>query len=77
MLRRYWPCSPIDCVILISFQYFPYLLDITRRGEYDPSFMFTYEDYFENIAKDYAKFNSHELPGGLKVCLITAFGRAL
>jgi threonine dehydrogenase-like Zn-dependent dehydrogenase len=57
-------------------QYFPYLLEIAARGEYDPSFMFTYEDNFENIASDYAKFNNHEIPGGLKVCLVTAFGRS-
>ena len=38
--------------------------------------MFTYEDKFENIAADYAKFNNHEIPGGLKVCLVTAFGRS-
>lgn len=76
MLRRYRLCLPVDCVILMTFQYFPYLLDITKRGEYDPSFMFTYEDDFENIVMDYAKFNNHELPGGLKVCLATAFGRS-
>ncbi|PMD29498.1 S-glutathione dehydrogenase [Hyaloscypha variabilis F] len=62
---------------LYAQKYFPYLLEITARGEYDPSFMFTYEDDFENIASDYAKFNSHEIPGGLKVCLVTAFGRTL
>ncbi|PVH71754.1 S-glutathione dehydrogenase [Cadophora sp. DSE1049] len=62
---------------LYAQKYFPYLLDITKRGEYDPSFMFTYEDEFENIVADYAKFNKHELPGGLKVCLTTAFGRSL
>lgn len=57
------------------FQYFPYLLDITVKNEYDPSFMFTHEDDFENISDDYAKFNTHEIPGGLKVCLVTEFGR--
>ncbi|KAE9377498.1 S-glutathione dehydrogenase [Stipitochalara longipes BDJ] len=61
---------------LYAQKYFPYLLDITKKGEYDPSFMFTYEDDFENIVTDYAKFNKHELPGGLKVCLATAFGRS-
>ncbi|PQE13274.1 hypothetical protein CJF32_00010636 [Rutstroemia sp. NJR-2017a WRK4] len=61
---------------LYAQKYFPYLLDITKNGEYDPSFMFTYEDDFENISTDYAKFNSHEIPGGLKVCLTTAFGRS-
>jgi threonine dehydrogenase-like Zn-dependent dehydrogenase len=76
MRRRYETNLSVDCVILMAFQYFPYLLDITKNGEYDPSFMFTYEDDFENIATDYAKFNSHEIPGGLKVCLTTAFGRS-
>jgi threonine dehydrogenase-like Zn-dependent dehydrogenase len=57
------------------FQYFPYLLDITVKHEYDPSFMFTHEDDFENISANYAKFNTHEVPGGLKVCLTTEFGR--
>lgn len=37
--------------------------------------MFTHEDDFENISDDYAKFNTHEIPGGLKVCLVTEFGR--
>merc|ERR1711939_331645 len=50
--------------------------DIIKDGKYDPSFMFTCEDDFENIAADYAKFNNHEIPGGLKVCLTTAFGRS-
>jgi len=61
---------------LYAQKYFPYLLDITKDGKYDPSFMFTYEDDFENIAANYAKFNNHEIPGGLKVCLATAFGRS-
>lgn len=61
---------------LTSVQYFQYLLDITKKGEYDPSFMFTYEDDFENIEEDYAKFNKHEIPGGLKVCLTTGFERS-
>lgn len=34
-------------------------------------------DDFENIGADYAKFHEHTLPGGLKVCLQTAFGRSL
>jgi threonine dehydrogenase-like Zn-dependent dehydrogenase len=76
MLRKYEPHFPVECVILMTSQYFPYLLDITKSGEYDPSFVFTYEDDFENIATDYAKFNNHELPGGLKVCLATTFGRS-
>jgi hypothetical protein len=38
--------------------------------------MFTYENEFENIAEEYHKFAQHEVPGGLKVCLVTAFGRS-
>jgi hypothetical protein len=38
--------------------------------------MFTYEDKFENIAEEYHKFARHEVPGGLKVCLVTSFGRS-
>ncbi|EHK96597.1 putative Zinc-type alcohol dehydrogenase-like protein [Glarea lozoyensis 74030] len=61
---------------LYAQKYFPLLLDLTTSGNYDPSFMFTYEDDFENVAVDYEKFNNHEVPGGLKVCLVTAFGRS-
>lgn len=39
--------------------------------------MFTHTDDFENISEDYAKFNKHEIPGGLKVCLVTKYGREL
>lgn len=60
---------------LINHQYFPFLLDITLKGQYDPAFVFTHEDAFENVSENYAKFNNHETPGGLKVCLTTAFGR--
>lgn len=38
--------------------------------------MFTFEDEFENIAEHYERFSQHEVPGGLKVILITAFGRS-
>lgn len=38
--------------------------------------MFTYEDEFENIAEHYERFSQHEVPGSLKVCLVTAFGRS-
>lgn len=58
---------------LMAQKYYPYLLDITVNGEYDPSFMFTEEDDFENIAEAYKRFNEHDT--GLKVILATAFGR--
>ncbi|KAJ5989627.1 Formaldehyde dehydrogenase [Penicillium waksmanii] len=31
----------------------------------DPSWMFIYEDEFENIADHYQKFSQHKVPGGL------------
>lgn len=46
------------------------------QGKIDPSWMFTCEDEFENIAEHYQRFAQHEVPGGLKVCLVTAFGRS-
>ncbi|KAJ6101975.1 chaperonin 10-like protein [Penicillium sp. IBT 16267x] len=61
---------------LYAMRYFPYLLDIVVQGKYDPSFMFTHEDKLENIAQMYDAFFNHKVPGGLKVCLSTAFGRA-
>jgi hypothetical protein len=33
-------------------------------------------DEFENIAEDYRKFSQHQIPGSLKVCLVTKFGRS-
>ncbi|KAJ5832587.1 chaperonin 10-like protein [Penicillium riverlandense] len=62
---------------LSAQKYHPFLLDLVVQGKYDPSWMFTYEDDFENIADDYRKFSRHEIPGGLKVCLVTAYGRSL
>lgn len=60
---------------LYAEKYFPYLLDLVVKGEYDPSFMFTHTDKFENISESYDAFFNHKVPGGLKVCLATAFGR--
>ncbi|KAH7025655.1 S-glutathione dehydrogenase [Microdochium trichocladiopsis] len=60
---------------LYAEKYLPYLLDLVVQGKYDPAFMFTHEDKFENIPEMYAAFNDHKVPGGLKVCLVTAFGR--
>jgi len=61
---------------LYAEKYFPFLLDIVVEGKYDPSFMFTHEEKFENISHSYDAFFNHKVPGGLKVCLATAFGRA-
>ncbi|KAJ5963963.1 Branched-chain amino acid aminotransferase II [Penicillium vulpinum] len=57
-------------------QYYPFLMDLVVQGTLDPSWMFTYVDEFENIADMYHKFSQHEVPGRLKVCLVTAFGRS-
>ncbi|KAJ9202161.1 hypothetical protein DTO164E3_3090 [Paecilomyces variotii] len=62
---------------LTAQKYHPFLLDLVTEGKYDPSWMFTYEDEFENISEDYEKFSEHRIPGGLKVCLVTEFGRSL
>jgi len=61
---------------LFAQKYYPYLLDIVVEGKYDPSFMFTQEDDFENVSESYDAFFNHKTTGGLKVCLATAFGRA-
>lgn len=61
---------------LYAQKYFPFLLDLVVDGKYDPSFVFTHEDDFENISKSYKDFFNHEVPGGMKVCLTTAFGRS-
>ena len=51
-------------------------MDLVVQGKLDPSWLFTYEDEFEKIADLYQKSSQHEIPGGLKVCLVTAFGRS-
>ncbi|KAI1355129.1 GroES-like protein [Xylaria sp. FL0043] len=60
---------------LYAEKYFPFLLNLVTEGKYDPSFVFTHKDKFENIAQSYENFNNHQVPGGLKICLETAFGR--
>lgn len=57
-------------------QYYPFLMDLVVQGKLDTSWLFTYVDEFENIADMYQKFSHHEVPGRLKVCLVTAFGRS-
>ncbi|KIW11001.1 hypothetical protein PV08_10300 [Exophiala spinifera] len=61
---------------LYAEKYFPFLLDIVVDGKYDPSFIFTHEDDLENVSDAYDKFFNHKTPGGMKVCLTTAFGRS-
>ncbi|KAJ5787646.1 Branched-chain amino acid aminotransferase II [Penicillium paradoxum] len=57
-------------------KYYPYLMDLVVEGTIDPSWMFTYEDEFENIADLYQRVAQRQIPGGLKVFLVTAFGRS-
>ncbi|CAI7604557.1 unnamed protein product [Penicillium pancosmium] len=57
-------------------QYHPFLMVLVVQGKVDPSWMFTFEDELENIADHYQKFSQHKVPGGLKVCLVTAFVRS-
>jgi len=59
---------------LYAEKYFPFLLNLTVEGKYDPSFMFTAEDTLENISAAYDAFFNHK--SGLKVFLTTAFGRS-
>ncbi|MCJ1251007.1 hypothetical protein MMC30_008238 [Trapelia coarctata] len=62
---------------LMAQKYYPYLLDIVKEGKYDSSFMFTLEGKrLREHFRGYAKFNEHRVPGGLKVCLVTEFGRS-
>jgi len=61
---------------LYAEKYFPYLLDIVVEGKYDPAFVFSHKDNFENISEAYELFNNHQIPGGMKVNLVTAFGRS-
>lgn len=61
---------------LYAEKYFPLLLDFVVKGQYDPSFVFTHKDKLENISEAYDKFFNHEVPGGLKVCISTPFGRS-
>ncbi|KAJ5372981.1 hypothetical protein N7517_004987 [Penicillium concentricum] len=63
-------------LVAYQMQYYPFLMDLVVQGTLDPSWMFTYIDEFENIAEMYQKFSQHEVPGRLKVCLVTAFGRS-
>lgn len=51
-------------------------MDLVVQGKLDTAWLFTYVDDFENIADLYQKFSQHEVPGRLKVCLVTAFGRS-
>ncbi|KAK8061944.1 Formaldehyde dehydrogenase [Apiospora phragmitis] len=60
-----------------SSEYYPYLLNLVKEGKYDPSFVFTYTDDFENAPQEYEKQFNHEVPGGLKSIMVTPYGRKL
>ncbi|KAH9897099.1 S-glutathione dehydrogenase [Xylariomycetidae sp. FL2044] len=62
---------------LMAQKYYPFLLDLVREGKYDPSFVFTHTDDFENIPKEYEMQQNHKVPGGLKSIMVTPFGRQL
>ncbi|EON65967.1 hypothetical protein W97_05209 [Coniosporium apollinis CBS 100218] len=62
---------------LMAQKYYPYLLNLVKEGKYDPSFVFTHEDDFENIPKIYDEQFHHTVPGGLKAVLRTPYGRSL
>ncbi|KAG9604178.1 alcohol dehydrogenase GroES-like domain-containing protein, partial [Aureobasidium melanogenum] len=62
---------------LMAQKYYPFLLNLVLEKKLDPSFIFTMEDDFENISQHYADFFAHREPGGLKVNLITEYGRQL
>jgi len=62
---------------LMAQKYYPFLLNLVAEGKYDPSFVFTNVDDYENIPKEYAMQNDHTVPGGLKSIMVTPYGRQL
>ncbi|KAL1585044.1 hypothetical protein WHR41_06129 [Cladosporium halotolerans] len=62
---------------LMAQKYYPYLLDLVKEGKYDPSFVFTKVDDFENIPQEYDMQYHQTVPGGLKSIMVTPYGRAL
>jgi len=62
---------------LMAQKYYPFLLDLVAEGKYDPSFVFTNVDDFENIPQEYDMQQNHKVPGGLKSILVTPYGRQL
>jgi len=62
---------------LMAQKYYPFLLDLVKDGKYDPSFVFTHVDDFENISKEYDMQFKQTVPGGLKSIMVTPYGRQL
>ncbi|OTA26415.1 hypothetical protein BTJ68_10596 [Hortaea werneckii EXF-2000] len=58
-------------------QYFPFLMDLVKQGKYDPSFVFTKVDNFENIPQEYDMQFHQKVDGGLKSIMVTPYGRQL
>ncbi|KAI7359386.1 alcohol dehydrogenase GroES-like domain-containing protein [Hortaea werneckii] len=58
-------------------QYFPFLMDLVKQGKYDPSFVFTKVDNFENIPQEYDMQFHQTVDGGLKSIMVTPYGRQL
>lgn len=62
---------------LFAQKYYPYLLDLVKDGKYDPSFVFTHVNDFENIPQEYDSQFNQKVPGGLKSIMVTPYGRQL
>ncbi|KPI45643.1 Zinc-type alcohol dehydrogenase-like protein [Cyphellophora attinorum] len=62
---------------LMAQKYYPYLLDLVKEGKYDPSFVFTNVDDFENIPQEFDMQFHQKVPGGLKSIMVTPYGREL
>ncbi|KAI7353935.1 alcohol dehydrogenase GroES-like domain-containing protein [Hortaea werneckii] len=58
-------------------QYFPFLMDLVKQGKYDPSFVFTKVDNFENIPQEYDMQFHQKVDGGSKSIMVTPYGRQL
>ncbi|KAK8130341.1 NAD-dependent aldehyde dehydrogenase [Apiospora kogelbergensis] len=62
---------------LMAQKYYPFLLNLVKEGKYDPSFVFTHTDDFENCPQEYERQFNHEVPGGMKSIMVTPYGRKL
>ncbi|KAI2734477.1 hypothetical protein DTO013E5_9152 [Penicillium roqueforti] len=62
---------------LMAQKYYPFLLDLVKEGKYDPSFVFTNVDDFENIPQEYDMQFHQTVPQGLKSIMVTPYGRQL
>ncbi|KAL8822480.1 MAG: hypothetical protein Q9191_006786 [Dirinaria sp. TL-2023a] len=62
---------------LMAQKYYPFLLDLVKEGKYDPSFVFTNVDDFENIPQEYDMQFHQTVPQGLKSIMVTSYGHQL